>query len=95
MFMSILKVRVRRPNSKLAMKTSESTAFSVRTVYCVINDKEDLGEGKFESPVKRYHKTSRKKILCFDYFDVAAVKRMVHLFYNCKEYPAMTNLQQF
>ena len=61
MFMGILKVRVRRPNPKLAKKTSESTGFSVRTVYCVINEKEDLGEGNFESPVKRYHKTSTKR----------------------------------
>ena len=47
---------------KLVKKISEATGFSVRTVYRVINEKEDLGEGKFESPAKRYHKTSRKKM---------------------------------
>ena len=78
------------PSGSILKKTSEATGFCRSTVYRVLREQKHLGLKKFDSPVKRYVKS--RKSICVDDFDVAAIRRTVHEFYNRKEYPTMTKL---
>ena len=92
-------VRVKKQSKKtkagsahnLIKKTKEATGFAERSIYRVLKEKKHLRQGKFESPLKRYHKASRKMV-CVDDFDVAAIRRTVHEFYDRKEYPTITKI---
>ena len=73
--------------SSVLKKTMEATGFCGSTVYRVLNELKQLGEKRFESPVKRYVKG--RKSICID---VATIRRTVHEFYDRKEYPTITKL---
>ena len=57
----------------LIKKMKEATGFVECSIYRVLKEKKHLGQGKFESLLKWYHKASRKMV-CFNDFDVAAIK---------------------
>ena len=78
------------PSGSILKKMNEATGFCRSTVYCVLHQQKQLGPKKFESPVKRYVKS--RKSICVDDFDVVAMRRTVHEFYNQKEYPTITKL---
>ena len=60
---------------KLKKKTVDATGLSKRTVDVILAEKRSLGDGKFESPRKRYKK-SRIRVDPDD-FDVSAIRRTV------------------
>ena len=68
----------------------EATGFSRSTVFCVLKEKDKIGDRQFKSPKKRYNKS--RVIVSVDDFDVAAIRRTVHEFDDCKEYPTINKL---
>ena len=83
------KTKSSRP-PKLSKKTAEATGYSSRTIEGVIAATQALSGAAFESPAKRY-KTSRVRIIVND-FEVAAIRRTIHDFYDRKEYPTLKKL---
>ena len=78
---------------KYGQKTAEATGFARRTVDKVVREKRGLeGGAEFSSPAKRY-KESRVRI-DVDSFDVDAIHRTVHKFYEQKVYPTLDSLLQ-
>ena len=75
---------------KLKKKTVDATGLSKRTVDVILAEKRSLGDGKFESPRKRYKK-SRIRVDPDD-FDVSAIRRTVHQFYDQRTYPTLCKL---
>ena len=69
---------------KLCEKTAQATGFTKRSVYRVLSEKRVLGDDiAFPSPKKRYSKS--KETVDIDNFDVDAIRRTVHEFYDKKE----------
>ena len=77
---------------KYSQKTAEATGFARRTVDKIVREKHGLEGGEFSSPAKRY-KESRVRT-DVDSFDVDAIRRTVHKFYEQKEYPTLDSLLQ-
>ena len=71
-------------------KMVDATRLSKRTVDVILAEKRSLGDGKFESPRKRYKK-SRIRVDPDD-FDVSAIRRTVHQFYDQRTYPTLCKL---
>ena len=84
------QAKSKRSYGDIVKKTMEATAFSRSTVFRVLKEKDKIGDRKFKSPKKRYNKS--RVIVSVDDFDVAAIRRTVHEFYDCKEYPTITKL---
>ena len=59
-------------------------------MFRVLKEKDKIGDRQFKSPKKRYNKS--RVIVSLDDFDVAAIRRSVHEFYDRKEYPTITKL---
>ena len=78
---------------KYGQNTAEAIGFARCTVDKVVREKRGLeGGAEFSSPAKRY-KESRVRI-DVDSFDVDAIRRTVHKFYEQKEYPTLDSLLQ-
>ena len=77
------KQKVATP-SKYGQKTAEAIDFARRTADKIVREKQSLEGSEFSSPAKRY-KESRVRIEV-DSFDVDAIRRTVHKFYEQKEY---------
>ena len=69
-------------------RTAKATKIGKTTIKALT--KEYRGQGKFESPAKRFKK-SRVRINP-DEFDRAAIRRTIHDFYSSKEYPTLDKL---
>ena len=78
---------------KLCKKTAEATGFTVRSVNRILGKKRSLeDDDTFPSPTKRYKKTRER--VDVDSFDVDAIRRTIHDFYDRKEYPTIDRLLQ-
>ena len=75
---------------KLKKKTVDATGLSKRTVDAVLAEKRSLGGGEFESPRKCYKK-SRVRVDPDD-FDIFAIPKTVHQFYDQKTHPTLCKL---
>ena len=65
----------------------EATGFSRSTVSHVLKEKDKIGDRQFKSPNNK-----SRVIVSVDDFDVAAIRRTVHEFDDCKEYPTINKL---
>ena len=79
------KVRVA---AKLSSKTAQATGYSTCTVERVVAMKRASSGAAFQSPVKRYTASS----IVLDDFDMEAIRRTIHDFYEKKEYPTLKKL---
>ena len=75
---------------KLSKKTAEATGYSLHTVEWVIMQTRALSSSAFESPAKCY-KAIWARIMADD-FDVAAIWRTIHEFYDKRSYPTLKEL---
>ena len=71
--------------NKVLERTAKATKIGKTSIKAIIKDYR--GQGKFESPVKRFQ-SSRDP----DDFDRAAIRQTIHQFYASKEYPTLNKL---
>ena len=83
-------MKVHQGGVKLKKKTVDATGLSKRTVDAILAEKRSLGGGEFESPRKCYKK-SRVRVDPDD-FDISAIPKTVHQFYDQKTHPTLCKL---
>ena len=74
---------------RVAERTSMATGVSVRTVH-EIHKESVANDGLFFTPTKRYAKNRIK--VNPDSFDREVIRRIVHSFYERKEYPTLSKV---